>query len=195
MPRKLTPPHALENFAVIIRAMGGNGAADQRAALNELYRRGLWLGDGQDSAAIKAAGLTPPESRDERRIVLAAMGYGFAPVPLAARPALPVIFRADKAGDFKGDITAVFPTLPGTSEPYSATCYAHVGQHGTCRRAWYNTTRAAMPDEFADLLRELRGIYERDADPDAVRLVIAKRWTRHHDAERRAELQRMGRAA
>lgn len=189
--RTLTPPHRLEHFSVIIRAMGGNGAADQRAALNELYRRRLWLGDGQDSHAIRVAGLTPPDDRDERRIVLTAMGYGPAPVPLDARPPLPVIFRADRSGDFKGQVTAFFPTLPGDPDPWTCTCYAHVGQHGSASVDYYRTTRAATEAESADLLAELRRIYERDDDPDAVRLVPVKRWTRHHDAERKAELDRM----
>lgn len=95
---------------------------------------------------------------------------------------LPVIFRADSYG-----VTAVFPTLPGTYDPWTATCYAHVGQHGSCSRDWYWTTRAATPAEYADLLAELRSIYERG--PDAVPLKIARRWTRHHDAARRASLK------
>jgi len=109
------------------------------------------------------------------------------------RPGLPVIFRAEWAAQAGGavHVTAVFPTLPDTSDPYTATCYAHVGQHSGCSRGWYRSTRAAKPDEFADLLRELRGIYERPDDPDAVRLIVARRWTKHHDAARRAELQRM----
>lgn len=119
----------------------------------------------------------------------------WAPVPVEARPLLPVIFRAYRSGDFKGTVTAVFPTLPGTSDPYTATCYAHVGQHSTCDRAWYATTRAATPEESADLLRELRGIYERDDDSDAVRLQLVQRWTRHHDDARKAELHRMNRGA
>jgi hypothetical protein len=104
---------------------------------------------------------------------------------------LPVIFRADRSGDFKGSVTAVFPTLPGTSDPWTATYYATVGQHGSCSREWYWTTRAATPAEYADLLAELRGIYESDHYGAPVALAITKRWTRHHDAARRAELNRM----
>lgn len=142
------------------------------------------------------------ESLGDRLSALCGHGTAFAEVNLSvyrgriyadgcgdARPALPVIFRADRSGDHKGTVTAVFPTLPGTSDPWTATCYAHVGQHGTCGRDWYATTRAATPAEYADLLNELRGIYERD-DRDAVRLDVVNRWTRHHDAARRAELQR-----
>lgn len=198
MPRALTPPHKLENFAVIVRAMGGNGASDQRAALNELYRRGLWLGPDQADAAIVAAGHRKPADKAERDSVLASLGYCPAPVPLDARPALPVIFRADWNSREGGavHITAVFPTLPGNSDPRTATCYAHIGQHSACSPEWYRSTqRPATPEEYSDLLRELRGIYERDDDSDAVRLVIAKRWTRQHDDARRAEIRRTGRAA
>jgi len=117
-----------------------------------------------------------------------------ADAPKPERPSLPVLFRADRSGDFKGDVTAVFPTLPGTAA-HDATCYAHIGQHGTCSRGWYLDTRAAKPGEYADLLQELRRIYERPDDPDAVRLVVAKRWTQRHDDARRAELQRMNDAA
>ena len=100
--------------------------------------------------------------------------------------ALPVIFRAEwndspKTGNLH--ITAVFPTLQGTG-PQDATCYAHVGQHSACSRRWYNETRAAKPDEYADLLAELRSVYEEGAD--AVKLVVAKRWTKHHDKARRS---------
>lgn len=190
MATKLTPPHACQSFAVIIRAMGGNGADDQRAALNELHRRGLWLGDDQEAVAIRAAGLTPPELKGDRAAILKAMGYCRAPVPLDARPLLPVIFRAERSGDFKGTVTAVFPTLAGSYDPATASCYAHIGQHGSCGPEWYRGTRAATEAEAADLLAELRRIYERDDDRDAVRLDVVKRWTRHHDAARRAELRR-----
>lgn len=64
------------------------------------------------------------------------------------------IFRADRAGQFKGHVTAVFPELPGTSA-YDMTCYAHVGQHSSCTKEWYATTRPATYEEYAPLLAEL----------------------------------------
>ena len=65
----------------------------------------------------------------------------------------PVIFRKDSYG-----VTAVFPTLPaGRGE---MTCYAHIGQHSGCTFAWYNTTKAASPKEYADLLAEVQRIYD-----------------------------------
>lgn len=96
---------------------------------------------------------------------------------------LDVIFRADRNGEHAGEVTAVFPSLAATHQPGVVLSYAHVGQHGACSRAWYvNATRAAAPEEYAPLLAELRGIYERE--PDAVKLRVVKRWTRGHDRMR-----------
>lgn len=93
---------------------------------------------------------------------------------------LDVIFRIGKnfIGD-DGQVTAVFPSEAGTRDPNTATCYAHVGQHGACSRDWYRTTRAATLEEYAPLLRELKGIYETGAD--AVCLRAVSRWTVRHD--------------
>lgn len=102
---------------------------------------------------------------------------------------LPVIFRAEVSGKFKGDITAVFPTLPGTIDPYTATGYAHVGQHTTVSKDWYETTRAATPEEYVDLFNELKGIYE--TGDDAVQLVVAQKWTSYHDNARKEALNSM----
>lgn len=85
---------------------------------------------------------------------------------------LPVLFRAAKAHN--PEITAVFPTLE--AGPGEMTCYAHIGQHGACALEWYYMhTRPAKPHEYAPLLRELRGIYERGPDP--VELVVYKQMT------------------
>jgi hypothetical protein len=88
---------------------------------------------------------------------------------------LPVIFRADRECG-QTDITAVFPTVPGSvSDPYSMECYAHIGQHSSCCYEWYRSTRPAKPEEYADLLAELRRIYERGEG--AVTLQVCKRIT------------------
>jgi len=101
---------------------------------------------------------------------------------------LPVIFRAEKSGDFKGQVTAVFPTLPHDYAGRYFTVYAHIGQHGAGSPGWYRETRAAKPDEFAPLLRELRGIYE--TGPDAVRLEVRQRMTPGHRAALARESRR-----
>lgn len=65
-----------------------------------------------------------------------------------------VLFRAEKHGSFRGDVTAVFPCVPGSGE-YDFSCFAHVGQHGSCGWEWYHGTRPAKSEEYADLKREL----------------------------------------
>jgi hypothetical protein len=67
------------------------------------------------------------------------------------------------------------------------TVYAHMGQHSSGTRGWYNRTRAATPAEYASLLAEIKRIYERGQDP--VRLQIVERFTKHHDSERRKNAQ------
>lgn len=75
---------------------------------------------------------------------------------------IPVLFRAERSGDFKGEVTAVFPTLEANRG--MMVIYAHFGQHSEGCEEWYRATRAARSDEYADLLTELRRIYERDGD-------------------------------
>lgn len=81
----------------------------------------------------------------------------------------PVIFRAERSGSFKGDVTAVFPCEPSDYEGYKMTCYAHVGQHSGCDLGWYNRTRAAKPEEYASLQREL------ESTPYGYRFKVYKR--------------------
>jgi len=71
--------------------------------------------------------------------------------------------------------------LPGS--PCCMTCYAHIGQHASCSYEWYWTTRPAKPDEYADLLAELQGIYDD--------LVVCRRIT----SKMRDELRQAERAA
>jgi len=92
---------------------------------------------------------------------------------------VPVIFRAERAGDFRGEVTAVFPTLPGTG-PGDVTVYAHNGRHGTGCRGWYQGTRPATEAESAPLRRELESL--------GYVLAPVKRWTRRHDEIRAAEI-------
>lgn len=100
-------------------------------------------------------------------------------------PALPVIFRS-KRENGSAYVTAVFPTLPGTRDPATFTVYVRVGQHGTGCRNWYLGTRPARPREYADLLAELRRIYEQGDEPVVLRVV--QRITQKHDNARKAAL-------
>ena len=86
----------------------------------------------------------------------------------------PVVFRADRSGPFNGDVTAVFPADPYDVQGHLMGSYVHVGQHGGCSWGWYLTTRAARPDEYADLLAELINI--------GYRPKVYRRITRGHRA-------------
>jgi hypothetical protein len=67
-----------------------------------------------------------------------------------------VLFRIDRSGTDR-QITAVFPELETCSG--FMTCYAHVGQHGSCSLGWmHGSTRPATPAEYKALAAELRSI-------------------------------------
>ncbi len=90
----------------------------------------------------------------------------------------PVIFRKDKSGG----ITAVFPTLPGTDDPATMTCYAHIGQHSACSRAWYDTTKLASRREYEVLKAELVRC--------GYKLKVYKKMLQRFSKERKRELLR-----
>ena len=84
---------------------------------------------------------------------------------------IPVVFRKSQ-----GEVTAVFPTLPADLDGRLMTCYAHIGQHGGASHLWYNTTKRAKPEEYADLLEELKYLYEVDHNGEgAFELVVYQR--------------------
>ncbi len=102
---------------------------------------------------------------------------------------LPVTFRRQRSGPFKGSITAVFPTLPSGYAGGDMTCYSAGEGHSGASRGWYHeATRPATEAEYADTLKTLRRIYESGEDP--VQLVIVKRITRAMRAEFDAEQRR-----
>jgi len=93
----------------------------------------------------------------------------------------PVLFRIDRIGDFKGGLTAIFPCDPSDLQGNGMSCFAHVGQHSGCTLAWFHTTRAAIPEEYAALRREL------ESAPYGYRFKIYRRiqpWM--HDTRRAA---------
>ena len=93
---------------------------------------------------------------------------------------LPVIFRKSA-----GEVTAIFPTKPCNNQG-DVTVYARIGQHGGGSWSWYRSTRKASPTEYLSLLRELRGIYERDND---CILQVCERVTQAHKRKFYAELR------
>jgi hypothetical protein len=67
----------------------------------------------------------------------------------------PVIFRVWPKSE-GGDVIALFPTIPYDRRGYECQSYQHVGQHGGADCAGViRRTRAAKPEEYAALKREL----------------------------------------
>jgi hypothetical protein len=70
----------------------------------------------------------------------------------------PVIFRKWPASEGHA-IIALFPTEPGTNDPYTCSSYEHVGQHGSADpNGVIQRTTVAAPSEYADLKKELENI-------------------------------------
>jgi hypothetical protein len=99
---------------------------------------------------------------------------------------LPVIFRTFRRGEFAGEVTAFFPTLPWSSHGRELTCYQHVGQHGGASWSFYQSSdlRPSTDAEAAPLLAELVAIYGRSDGPDdpAYTLQPYRKMTRQHMA-------------
>lgn len=95
----------------------------------------------------------------------------------------PVIFKLEHGPHARGAF-AVFPTLPGTMNPDTMTCYAHIGQHGSCCSQYVREAKPAKPADYADLIKELKSIGYDD-------LLICRRMTRKHYEQRLANLKRL----
>jgi hypothetical protein len=89
---------------------------------------------------------------------------------------VPVIFKISH-----GEVLAVFPTVVGTSSPYTCSCYAHVGQHSSCDAHAAASLRAAKPAEYAALKRELEQI--------GYKLEIRTRFSQRDLADRKAQVR------
>jgi len=57
-----------------------------------------------------------------------------------------------------GDVIAFLSGIP--ANPGMVMSYQHIGQHGEASAELAHELRAAMPEEYAELLRELNGIYD-----------------------------------
>jgi hypothetical protein len=99
--------------------------------------------------------------------------------------AIPVIFRVERSGPFKGVVTAVLPTMPATPNQAEFTTFDLLGGFSAGGVAWYNGTRAATPAEAWRLLQTLQELFDGDA------VVPIKRMSRGHQKIREAELDRL----
>ena len=105
-----------------------------------------------------------------------------------AEPLTKVAFRFwyDGPDDRKhGEVVAIMPEIPGTADVYTCTCYAHMGQHSSCRiTVATRDGRPATEAEYADLLAELEKI--------GYRVQVIKRINlQRYQAARKAEINRM----
>lgn len=81
---------------------------------------------------------------------------GRSPARGTREPITPVIFRVWKG---RGDVIALFPTIPDDNRGYNVMSYEHVGQHGgASMRTMAEKTRPAKPSEYANLKQELEQI-------------------------------------
>lgn len=74
---------------------------------------------------------------------------------------LKVVFRKFKDGE-------VIAMLCGTGvdcSPGNVMSYMHIGQHSEASRHLGQNLKLATPDEYAPLMRELKGIYECEIIP------------------------------
>jgi len=55
--------------------------------------------------------------------------------------------------------------------PGMVMSYMHIGQHSEASKSWFTNLKAARPEQYAEIHKELKGIYEVDGDT----LVIMKR--------------------
>jgi len=91
-------------------------------------------------------------------------GSGFYGPQPGKEPETRVIFRMDR-----GEVVAVFPDQ--VERNGDVGCYAHMGQHSSCSRDWYATTKAATEAEYAPLKREL------ESAPYRYNLRVMRRWS------------------
>ena len=85
-----------------------------------------------------------------------------------------VVFRREKNPTedeiFYGNDVTAFIYGNGIPVRYgNIMCYQHIGQHSEASLDYYNSTKPATPDEYADLLSELKSIY------DDVNLVVRRK--------------------
>ena len=112
-----------------------------------------------------------------------------------SKPAqLPVIFKKHYFRDAREwEVTAFFPTLPHDYAGQYLTCYAHVGQHSGAAFQFFWSGKKCKPEEYADLLAELKGIYEIANFPgdDVYQLVVYQKMTSKMRDEFRGEVRRL----
>lgn len=92
-----------------------------------------------------------------------------------------VVFRVWNRG---GDVIALFPELPGSSDPSTCLSYECAGQHGHADTSIVRgSTRAASEAEYAPIKRELEVL--------GYSLLVQNRFPSNSHLKRRQELGQM----
>lgn len=95
---------------------------------------------------------------------------------------LPVMFRVSKTGKGRSDYLVVFPSLPGTNNVNTMSCFAPGEGHSSCVAEYVTQkTRPAKPSEVAEMRKYLRVYGYKD-------LVTVHRMTAEHRKQRAANL-------
>lgn len=87
-----------------------------------------------------------------------------------------VIFRKFKTGE----VIALFPEIPGDSDPMNCLSYMHVGQHGAASEFITDRTYPAREEEFLPLKKELESI--------GYSLEVRKKFSRNDYETRKREI-------
>lgn len=70
------------------------------------------------------------------------------------------LIDTENHGNIDEWVYAFFPEEKYNDRPNVFTCYAHVGQHSGCDIGYANGCQEATPEQYADLLNELKQIYD-----------------------------------
>lgn len=139
-------------FAVVACAYDETNRVYAHRTLQAAFRRlaSICAGKLNRRGEFAAAIVTPDMRVMNYHEAKLAYAHGIAAEVAASpvqEPETRVIFRKDSH-----EVTAVFPD---ETDRGLYTCYAHVGQHGSCSYEWYRTTKPATESEYAALKREL----------------------------------------
>lgn len=95
-----------------------------------------------------------------------------------ALPIVPVMFRKHFDRDSRTwEITAFFVTIPADPQNYTMTCFAHVGEHGGASIDYFSRGKSCRPEEYAELLAEVKQRWEPDEDYPCT-IKVYGRWNR-----------------
>ena len=136
-----------------VQAGRGIVDANRNIVLSGIARRA----EGGVERYESEGGVDPGEADIFTREVCDILNRALAPKVRKRKPVdyLPVIFRV-----WRGEVIALLPTVHESDGGHLISSYAHMGQSGPASCSLTQAGRPATASEYADLLRELQGIYD-----------------------------------